>query len=561
MSGTVWPIYRGFAVKDLRMIVRFAADPVRLLRVFAYLALLGIYAAGLYIPVPGLHRPGMASLPEGWWFLSLLDIALTGGALGRGALFCLGVLGPLFLGNGLRFTKNPFVAYGKRLGGLAVASLLVGLSFRSRGMIDPGLKAFLLVCGFTALGGFLLNLIDIYALRLHGPQIRYINLALVLGVNLRSIFLALRHERLYWAAAVLVACIAFVSISAYLLVRARILIQVNKIGVQSSRQATLEIPTMNEPLLDTLSVLLLILFVSAAGAVSLLFGWHTITARNIPVFSLLAAAVLALGWTIFLVVNRFLGVFESLGMAGAIGFSDAHSYAMRMLDNFWIVPGLSAGTETEAFIKSKLASKAKRSFLLFAAWFASVLGLEYILVRLNPSVVLFPYGSVVFIFVLVMLVANLSAIFRHVYSALKRFKQLLRGESRLLGDMYQLGRFDRFDRVSLDEDFQQYWETERFSDQLNDMMHWLKLAREVQFVKRQTPTRTLRLRVAMMHMAMRTVFGVILSFFVVVVCILTIPHMERKDMALIILPTFLTTVLVPDAVLALLRRSEKSEQK
>jgi hypothetical protein len=318
---------------------------------------------------------------------------------------------------------------------------------------------------------------------------------------------------------------------------------------------------MNEPLLDTLSVLLLILYVSTAGAVSTLFGWHTITARNIPVFSLLAAAVLALGWIIFLVVNRFLDFFESLGATGVIGLSDAHSYAMRMLNNFWIVPGLSVGRETEAFIKYKLADKVKRSFLLFAAWFVSILGLEYILVRLNPSDVLFPFGSVVFIFVLVMLVANLSAIFRDVNFALKHFKQLLRGESRLDAEMYPLGKSDHHDRLSLEQDFQQYWETERLSDQLQGMMELVEPVREMQSVKRHTPSWIIRLRNFIVHMAMRTAFGIILSFIVVVACLLTIPHIERKDMALIFLPTILTTVLAPEAVLAVLRHSDKSKRE
>jgi hypothetical protein len=557
MSGTVWPIYRRFAVRDLRLVALFASDPTRLLRLLAYLVLLAVYAVGITFPIPGLRRPIPGPSPEGWWFVSLLDLALTGGALGRGAIFCLGVVGPLALGGPLHWRKSPFITYGKRLSGLAVASLLVSLALRSRGLVAPGLKPLLIVCGFAAFGGLLLNLIDVYTVRLHGPQIRYINLALVLWVNLRSISFLLQRERLYWAGVLLLGLAAFVCISAYMLVRAHILIKIERVGEPFHRWTTLEIPTMNEPLLDTLSVLLLSLYVSTTGTLSILFGWHSITARSIPSFSLVALAILCLGWAIFLVVNRFLDFFETLGAGGAIGFSDAQSYAKRMLNNFWIIPGLPAGRETEAFIKSKLAGRAKRSFLLFAAWFASVLGFEYILVRLNPSDVLFPFGSVVFIFVLVMLVANLSAVFRHVNFAFRHFMQLLRGESRLLDEMYPLMKSNLRDAVSLDQDLQQYWEAERFSDQLQDLMQWLKLAREVQFVKRNTSGRIVRLRNAVAHLAMRTVFGIILSFVVLVVCLLAIPHLERKDMALILLPTLLTTVLAPEAVTALIKRKGK----
>jgi len=557
MSASAWPVYRGFDVRDLRMLARmfarFVGDPTRLRRLATVVFLLGIYAAGLLVRIPGVPQHA-ASTQEHWWFLVLLDFALTGGALGRGCVFSMGILGPLLLSHSLKKTRASFWRYVRQVIGLGLASLFIGFTLRARGLVAPGSRPFIFVCLIVAIGGIGLKLVDTYIVRLHGPSILYVNLSITLVVSLQATFTALRQGRHLWTIAAVVVGISFISISAYFLMRSRVLLQVKNIENSLQRQATLEIPAMDEPLIDSLSIMFLTLYVCIAGCTSLLLGWHSITSRNAPVLSAISIGVFALSWIIFLVMDKYLDVFEIIGGAGRLGFTDAHGYSIRMLNNFWIIPSCKAGRETEVFLKSKLTSVVKRSFLLFASWFAIALGLEYWLAQTKPSAVLFPFGPAVFVFILVMVVGNFSAMFRYLSSALNHFKQLLRGQSRVIAEMYPLGKADQQGRISFDQDFQQYWDDEKLADHMHDMLEWLKLARDVQLVPKRELTTRGRFRTALIHLAGRLVGGVILSFVVGVVCLMLYPDIGRRELVLVMVPLVVGPVVVPEAILQSLRQ-------
>ena len=552
MSSSVWPVYRGFAVRDLKLLAHFAADPARFRRLALVALLLAAYLAGLLVRIPGAHLEP-ASTGEHWWFLLFLDKALTGGALRRGGLFSLGVLGPLVLSSS-RQAGSPLRPLLRKTIFLSLTSALVALNLRARGLVAPGMKPLLMVAAFVALGGICLKLIDTRLVRYHGPNILYTNLVIVLVGGLRTAFAGLGGQQRYWAMTMILGCVAFISISAYMLMHKRILVQVENIEHPSGRGLVLELPAMPEPLLDFLSVMFLTLYVSIAGLVSLSLGWHSITTDNIGILSVISIAVFGLCWAMFMLLSKHADLFEMLGQAGSLGLSDARSYALRMLNHFWVIPGCSAGRDTEEWIKLRLASVAKRSFLLFASWIAVSLVLEHVLARTIHSGVLFPFGGVVFIFLLVMVVGNASAIAHYVGATVNRFKQIVRGQSRVIAEMYPLGRTDYQERISIEDDFKKYWNEEKLSDQLQDMLQWVKLAKQIQLhPPRATPrskTFTIILRVVT-----RVMTAAVLSFLIGLICLLLFPRMGRQDMGTVMIPAFMGFVIAPEAVLKVIGRA------
>lgn len=549
MSTSVWPVYRGFAMRDLKMLAHFAGDPARLRRLALIAVLLAAYAAGILLRIPGLHAQPLSAAAR-WWFLDFLDKALTGGALGRGGIFSLGVLAPLVLASG---SSAPLRRIARQAVLLSLVSALVAINLRARGLLSPGWEPLLMASAFVAAGGIFLKLIDGSLIRHHGPSILYANLLLVLFAGLRTALAGLGGRQRYWAMAMVLGCVAFIAISAYVLMHKKILVPLQNIERPSSRRVVLELSAMPEPLIDLLSIMFLTLYVSIAGLISLSLGWHAITPGNIGVFSLISVAVFALCWAIFLFLNKHADLLEVLGQAGTLGLSDPRSYALRMLNRFWVIPGCTAGRETGAWIKARLGSVAKRSFLLFASWILLTLILEQVLARAIHSGVFFPYGGVVFVFVVVMLVGNASAIARYVAATVGRFKQIVRGQSRVVAEMYPLGRVATQERVSFEDD-KKYWDDEKLSDQVQDMFQLLKVVKQFQPGQLREQTGRSRIYTFALHLASRAVTAIILSFLTGLVCLLLFPDLGRRDMGLVVVPTFMGVLIVPEAILRVMGR-------
>jgi hypothetical protein len=347
-----WPRYVGFTLKDILVLFRFIGNPANLRTFLTITTLIAAYVIGLHLPVPLVSHPATSEL-ERWWFLQFLDSLLTGGALQRASIFSMGALAPAVFGASLRQRRMTPPEFLGRVGVLLIVSVLLTFALRSRGLIGQSYRDFQITLIVVALGGVALKLINTQLVRLHGPGILYVNLFLMMAASLRNVVPFMRHGD-YRPLVMMAAFLAFIAVSVQFLVRKRVRIGVQNIKIAGRpRSATLEISAMDETLLDSVSTLCLLFYISTASLASLLFGWRSITADNYPVLAGISLAAMAVVGIAFRDAQRRFNFVPFLGSGAVLGVHDAKGYALRMLNNFWIIPGQKAGPDSERFIQAK----------------------------------------------------------------------------------------------------------------------------------------------------------------------------------------------------------------
>ena len=408
---------------------------------------------------------------------------------------------------------------------------------------------------WIAAGGIALKMINTRLIRYRGPSPFYLNLSVSLGVSLHSGLAELLAKHQYTSLAVFASTLVFIAISAVFVLRSTVHIDVESIRSAFSRSsATLEIAAIDEALLDCIGALCLIFYLGIGGCLSLALGWHSLTPANYPAFLGVSILVFALVWSTFSFVIRFGGVQQIVNVSSVFGLADPQGYALRMLNDFWIIPGHRAGPETEEYIARKLSAATRRSFLLLGSWVIVVLIAQYSVSRNGQSVVLFPYGPLVFVFSLLMLIGNASMIVRHLGASLSHFRQVLRGQSRVLVGTYPLGAANKATRLNMDADIREYWKEEKMSEQLADLIDWVKMARQMDVLRQRSGSRPPAIRVRIMKWTANLVAGLVVSFVAGAGCLFFFPGISPRDLGIVILPLVVSPFVAPDSILQLLKK-------
>jgi hypothetical protein len=576
MSTLTWPQYDGVQRGSPGLLFRFLIRKRQLVSLLTVLGLLAIYIAGLLIRIPFVP-PSRASAVDNWWFVTFLDLLFTGGAFGRGSVLALGTFAAMILGARIFKSVNFLVILSTRFVFLTLSSTLVIWIYRMHGMIRPGILVFATAVGCVMVGGIVLRFIHTQMIRLRGVAPLYVNLAIVLVLDVGSVLTGLERQHRHWEIGMVSFGLLVIAACGYSLLTNRVRITVESIkSVESRRIATLEFSAVSEDLLDAIGSLGMGLYVCLGALLSMAFNWRTVTEGNY--FALVCVSVLAfaLVWGIISTAFRLPNITEIIGGSGLLGFVSPKEYALRLVNNFWVLPRFNAGPQTELYLKGKLNGALRRCFLIFTVCFGVAAALHYILSVVSPGLMLFRFGPLASVFILLMLVGNVSMITKHAALGISQYRQLMRGHSRLMADAYLLGSTDSLSSLGLSSEAQQYWGDERISQQLRDMLDWLKVVRqmqivkpgvefkltpkqvgqqtsfEIQLLKKEGPKR--RWRETLMGLVQRSLAAAVVSVVVVVLCLLIWPDLGRKELGEIAVPILATTVIAPDMIMRLMKR-------
>ena len=548
-EAAIWPRYSKFTTGDLAILGRFLTTPGHLRSPLIVALLLVVYVGGVFTPLP-TSSPLTPTTSEPWWFLALLDSLLTGGALGRGAIFAMGAVALLLFRSHLHKPQHlvhVLLGYGR----VALGALVLVAFFRWRGLGEPGIQAFVGDVMLVAIGGVGIHIINRQSILHRGPHLLCVNVCITVIQGILATLQGGAGDR--GTIVLLTGIIAFIFVSAYVLFRSSALVDVEEISSVDHRKATVQLSPVDEPLLDSVGTLSLVLYVPVAGLASLLFGWRAVTPDNAPFFIALSLAAFACVWLVFQVASRIVSLNGMLAEESLFGPSNPRACALRMFHNFWVVRGVKPGADTENAIRGRMDQVVTRAFLLFAAWFAIAIATEYY-IRQRGALSPFPYGPVVFVLMVLMVVGYFSMLSRHVHAAFSHFKQIMRGRSRVLADTYPLAMPGAMTQLSVTTELERYWQEEKIADHWREVVDWLKIARDMQPLRGRDESGRQPLKARLIGWSAALTVAVVISFLAGAVCVLFYPDLSRRDLVLIILPTLVTTIAAPEPLLRLFRK-------
>lgn len=564
MAQSLWPRYGTSAARP-RVLAGFLFNLQAAKVTLILLAAVAVYFVGISMPIPTL-RPAEGTPISSWWFLRLFDLLFTGGALGRGAFFCLGLFSTFALGSTV---TNVAQAARKglllRILKLSVLTALIVLIFLLRGNVAVEVRAIAVTFFSVALGGVGLALINRVLMRHRGPQIIHLNIFILLYSHYSGVFLELRSlgrlSDLYLSA----AGIGFIAVSAYYVFKRRIFIEIENIKSPADhRFATLELRGVDEDTLDLLAFASVILFICFAGVVSLLADFRQISQDNFLVFAGISTVLLLSVWLLLVLASKVLAshgtmvsyISQFLDTGEMLAFHDARHYALLMLNSFWVIPNVAAGPATEEFIRERVKRVMHKSFLIFAVWFFVILGIQLYIFFYSSGLLLFPYGPLVFIFLFLMCVGNLSMILRNVRMKFGHYRQLMRGRQRVLVGPYSLATPSELRHVDFSKADDDYWDEEKLSDQVKQIIDWYQLIRQVQVIpsKSVLPKRT-RIAAALWQLIIGIISGIIIAFLGGGLYVLLVP--QRGDVWAVVIPLFLGGLFSQNILWSVLKRKHQ----
>ena len=160
MAENVWPQYGMLRDQNSLRLAEFIFNLDTLRAVLIIAGSTTLYLFGIFTPLPTIQMANKVST-NSWWFLDLIDELFTGGALGRGSIFCLGLFATFCLGKGAPADgqRKPQGWMRRALLYCALATL-VTISFAIRGAIMPNIKAIGLTFLCISLGGVAVTFIN-----------------------------------------------------------------------------------------------------------------------------------------------------------------------------------------------------------------------------------------------------------------------------------------------------------------------------------------------------------------------------------------------------------------
>lgn len=568
MTENVWPQYEKLTSQIPFQLGEFIFN-LRVLRaVLLITAAIALYLVGIFTPLPTLRSTGVTSTSS-WWFLALLDQLFTAGAFGRGSVFCLGLFATFALGRSKAENQSRLRLRNGLLRRVVIhiaLALFVTLIFALQDTISHTMISLAKTWFWITLGGFVVMFINKYLVRYNGPQLIQINIFLLFYAHFDHLIDELATTggqiELYLAALGML----LIAASAYYVFRTRFYLEVKNIkSYTSSRFATLELGGVDELTLDLLGLTSILLFLCIAGVVSLLTGWKTISSTNFLAFAFISMGVLLLIWAIHALTSRMLtshnSIFDQvrrfLDTGDLLAMHDAFRYAHRMLNNFWIIPNVAAGQETEMIIEDKMRQALNKSFMVFVFWFVVTMGIQLYTNQYGSGILLFPYGPIVFIFLFLMCIGYVSMLVRHLRMRFSRFKQMKHGKSRVMTQTYTLPSPNELGHLYLGEsDVNEYWEEEKLKDQIRELIDYYRLLQQAQIIPRREalPWKKRILAVVVPQLLISLVSGVTLAFLGGVLYVILVPVPD--DIWTLVIPLFLTGLFFPNVIWERIRKSQ-----
>ena len=539
MSEGVWPRYQAAGGRRARLALEFLGRWQTGLAALKLGLLVGVYLVGLFLPLPGIEPS--AGVGRSWWFLDLIDKIFTGGAFGRGALFSIGT----FVIPLLAAPSGGRRGFWFRAAGLTIAPLaLVGV-FAARGEIAVEWRAMALCFVCAAAGAVAVYWIDFQLLKLRVPDTLHLNVYLLLGsAASEAIDRAASGDSPIGVALAGLATIVILGSALYLF-RDRVLIEVfNVKTAAAARYARLALRSLNETSLDGFGVLLVAFYLCLAGVFSLAFDWQRL--REMPYMAGLALAVLA-----FLSIASAFGAFRrqlpllSLPMvagAGALVGPNPRLYAERMMDNYWIIEGVAAGSPTEVHLEGVTKRLWRKTLLVLLLWLAMAFGVEYYFIEFGSGAGVFPHGPLVHLFLIAMAATNVSMVLGDLRAQFGNFKHVRRGRGRVTQhaeeDAHSLRGAERVAPVELSQSGGEYFD-QRLAEELEEIVQWAREARRSSArPKAERPRDRLRAAVSLFVYCVVTgvVCGAVAGF------LYTLVRPAGGDVWAVVVPAFLVPV-------------------
>jgi hypothetical protein len=153
-----------------------------------------------------------------------------------------------------------------------------------------------------------------------------------------------------------------------------------------------------------------------------------------------------------------------------------------------------------------------------------------------------------------MFIGYLSSTLSQLSASLSSFRQLLRGQARVVAESYSLETAGHVSRLSLDAVAEEYWQEEKFADALE----LIKAVRQMDLVRPFVSPRGVR-HWAVLLLA-RFLAASLLCFAIGVVLLLLFPELTRKDLGLVIIPLFAGLTVPFETLLARLKRDQRADE-
>lgn len=410
MQNLTWPKYQA---KDdklafLKLIKNFFADKKSLIAIGNIVFLLAIYFLGTRLALPFVRAHQIQQIIQSSTLLSVVNSMLTGGALGNGSPFALGVLPLLFFSEGhtaivgsrlrvpVRLTLRAWLA-------IILFAVLATLWYMSVGAIAHTVLSFLETVLCFIVGTFVLFLIESRLTKLAGLDIIYINAAFVLVSYLHSIVLV--NNLMSYVIVMLIICFTLFAI---LLLKKMRLIRLISIKEEKLREGILPIPAT-----DSLFQVAILFFTFIAVLI-------IVTVINL--FSGLRLSPLGTSWPDVLVLLLLqLGIYafftKNIFIDALLSRFNSYTMAKRLLQGFWIIAAFQmvATKEYLASTTRYLTEQALRTHRLTYVFFlCATLGFalpglisQVVHIQMLPM----PFGPLGFVIIMTLCVQLVYTVF------------------------------------------------------------------------------------------------------------------------------------------------------
>ena len=547
--------------------IRVFRDPRSIAHFAAYIGCLLLYIIGTHVPLLAVSNLS-APTERPWWFLELFDRLFTAGAFGGGAVFALGIFGTIALSKRSLISGAP---NGRKLWlrwlSLFLLAGVAAVLFYARGMLSDNIKDIALVFVLVSFGGWAVFHINLWMTKLQGPDVLHVNSLLILFQYLVETVQELTLNGAYIELSLLLAELSFLGITALLMLRMRIYLEVQNIKSTSDlRYVTLELKGVDEKTLDTVGHSSVVFFIVAAGLISLILGWRELETSNYAGFTGISILVVLAIWGAIIVASRVLRssspmaatVKGLLSTGGVLALQDPARHAQQLIKGYWIIPGIKAGKETEKVIAKRLSGILNKSFFVFAAWFLAVIGVEIYSLSYGTGGIVFPYGPLVFAFLFVLMLTNFSMIARLIRHKGEQLRIESEGKARVVQDTYPLRSPSAIRHLEVDEQSTDYWEEELLMEEMRDFMTWINVSRRIQAPPDQTAT-PLKSRLWMISgRFISAIFtGLVLAFIGGLAYVLLKP--ESDDVWAVVVPLFVTGMVTPGVLDQWFKRQPKPD--
>lgn len=544
MSNAVWPEFQAGADLTVGLLRDFFLDKTNLGYFFRIAVLVSIYFIGIFTPIPFLSETPK-DLTDRWWFFSLMDEVFTGGAWGRQGIFCLGIFASIAW-DGYSLSPKEGVSKKSLLKGVISCLLLVCLTAAMLLMKHEtllGVTGTIKILAFISFGCVGVIVINKLLIKYKGPQIIHLNIFLLLMVHFITLSRMLFSGGHYIDLTVMAAGVLLVISAALYLLCNTFQLEVKNVKNHLSRRfTTIQFKGLDEISFEILSNIGLLLFICLAGILSILFGYRALSGNHfifIATISLISS--IAMIWCIHITKVVFSShrsiisqMTKTLINRFGLLLGDAHHYAQQLLNYYWIIPNIPAGHNTKSFLETRLRKNLNRALMMFVVCLLGLLLFQGYSSYYGAGKMLYPYGPLVFILLILMSISNISIVFSEIHTKLFKLKQIKRGKYRILQQAYALQRPKRVGSIDFSEGSFNYYDDDRLASDLGDMIEWYRTMRDlaihfekkdVKFPKKEGSLRN-KLYIFLTKVAVGFITGTLFAFVGGVLFLLFVPDGE-----------------------------------